>query len=63
MTLKVDGMALDQFWECPKCGAQAAMGSPAVMRPPTCSLGHAATESEQVAEGRFGRFEDQDAGS
>lgn len=46
-------MTLDQFWECPKCGMQAAMGSPAVMKPPTCSWGHKATEMEQVSAPRF----------
>lgn len=51
---------LDQFWECPKCGAQWGMGHPAVLHAPTCAFGHAPTEMEQIAPGRFGRFEDTD---
>lgn len=38
---------LNQFWECPVCGTQAAMGTPAVMHPPTCAMGHPKTECEQ----------------
>lgn len=50
---------LDQAWECPKCGQQIAMGSPAVMHPPTCTWGHPPTECEQVAMARFGLPRDQ----
>lgn len=40
--------AIDQRWECPRCGSQVGMGAPAQMRPPKCQWGHAATEMEQV---------------
>jgi ribosomal protein L37AE/L43A len=61
--MAIAGSVLDQFWECPKCGTQVAMGAPARMRPPKCSWGHPATEMEQSAAPRFGRaFDEAGAG-
>lgn len=52
---------LDQAWECPKCGTQVAMGSPAKSSPGRCAMGHPPTEMEQVMVSRFGRqFEEED---
>lgn len=45
---------LDQFWECPRCGSQFAMGAPGKAHPPTCSTAHEPTEMEQVTASRFG---------
>jgi hypothetical protein len=44
---------LDQFWRCPNCGTGTAAGQPMrLTKPPTCNMGHPATEMEQcTAEG------------
>jgi rubrerythrin len=45
---------LDQFWECPRCGFQFAMGAPGRLSPPTCGMGHEPVEMEQKAAEAFG---------
>lgn len=54
MTLP-DNFAVDQLWECPKCGTQMGMGPPAKMTPPWCGSGHDRTEMEQIKPERFGQ--------
>lgn len=43
-------MKLDQFWECPRCGTQTAMGQPGKLHPPSCNLFHPRVEMEQKTE-------------